>query len=347
MRASTYLMPLLLGCTALAGCVVAPVQGQYYGSGQIAPGQYASGDVITEAPPPLLQYEQPPIPAEGYIWTPGFYQHSRVGYYWIPGVWVEPPSVGLLWTPGYWGFSGGYYSWNAPYWGPTVGYYGGINYGYGYFGRGYEGGRWDGGRFRYNEAHNNFGDRRFSNSYNAPTQYRGNGGRTSFNGGTNGVRDQPGPGQQLLSPDQRRPPTAAQTQHYGASQGNVGLQQLGNPGIARYGAPQGNVGLQQLGNPGTAPGGQFNRPSGQTQQPAQPPRQNFGQQPNYAPAPQQQRPNTLQQMGQPRPQPAQQAAPLRQAPAVDMRPTQRPQQQQNTPPPPRNQRQQFNGPERP
>ena len=347
MRASTYLMPLLLGCTALAGCVVAPVQGQYYGSGQIAPGQYASGDVITEAPPPLLQYEQPPIPAEGYIWTPGFYQHSRVGYYWIPGVWVEPPSVGLLWTPGYWGFSGGYYSWNAPYWGPTVGYYGGINYGYGYFGRGYEGGRWDGGRFRYNEAHNNFGDRRFSNSYNAPTQYRGNGGRTSFNGGTNGVRDQPGPGQQLLSPDQRRPPTAAQTQHYGASQGNVGLQQLGNPGTARYGAPQGNVGLQQLGNPGTAPGGQFNRPSGQTQQPAQPPRQNFGQQPNYAPAPQQQRPNTLQQMGQPRPQPAQQAAPPRQAPAVDMRPTQRPQQQQNTPPPPRNQRQQFNGPERP
>lgn len=326
MRASTYLLPLLLGCTALAGCVVAPAPGQL-APGQYAAGQYVTNDEITEAPPPLREYEQPPIPAEGYIWTPGFYQHNRAGYYWVSGVWVEPPSVGFLWTPGYWGFSGGYYRWNAPYWGPSVGYYGGINYGYGYFGRGYEGGRWDGGRFRYNQAHNNFGDRRFSNSYNAPTQYRGNGGRTSFNGGSNGVRDQPGPGQRSLPPDQRRPPTVAQTQHFGASQGNVGLQQLGNPG--------------------TAPGGQLNRPSGQTQQPAQPPRQNFGQQPNYAPAPQQQRPNTLQQIGQPRPQPAQQAAPAHQAPAVDTRPSQRPQQQQYNQPPPRNQRPQFNGPERP
>jgi hypothetical protein len=31
-----------------------------------------------------------------------------------------------------------------------VGFYGGINYGFGYGGFGYEGGRWEGGYFSYN-----------------------------------------------------------------------------------------------------------------------------------------------------------------------------------------------------
>jgi len=35
------------------------------------------------------------------------------------------------------------------YWGPVVGFYGGINYGFGYFGRGYEGGRWEHDHFYY------------------------------------------------------------------------------------------------------------------------------------------------------------------------------------------------------
>jgi hypothetical protein len=41
------------------------------------------------------------------------------------------------------------------YWGPHVGWYGGINYGFGYFGHGYNGGRWDGRHFFYNRAVNN------------------------------------------------------------------------------------------------------------------------------------------------------------------------------------------------
>ena len=45
---------------------------------------------------------------------------------------VEPPAVGLLWTPGYWGFNNGIYAFNRGYWGPHVGFYGGINYGFGY-----------------------------------------------------------------------------------------------------------------------------------------------------------------------------------------------------------------------
>ena len=63
-----------------------------------------------------------------------------------------PPGPGYIWTPGYWALVGGVYVFHRGYWGPHVGYYGGINYGYGYLGSGYSGGRWEGGRFVYNTA---------------------------------------------------------------------------------------------------------------------------------------------------------------------------------------------------
>jgi len=107
---------------------------------------------ITVAPPAIPVYEQPPCPTEGLLWTPGYWAYGSAGYFWVPGVWLAPPRPGLLWTPGYWGFAGGAYGWRAGYWGPRVGYYGGINYGYGYGGVGFYGGRWEGGAFRYNTA---------------------------------------------------------------------------------------------------------------------------------------------------------------------------------------------------
>src|SRR5579863_3551129 len=107
---------------------------------------------IRIGPPALPVYAQPPCPADGYLWTPGYWAYGPVGYYWVPGVWVMPPRVGVLWTPGYWGFAGGLYGWHEGYWGPHVGFYGGINYGFGYGGVGFYGGRWDGDRFQYNTA---------------------------------------------------------------------------------------------------------------------------------------------------------------------------------------------------
>jgi len=76
-------------------------------------------------PPELPVYEQPPIPAAGFLWIPGYWGSGPNGYFWVPGTWVEPPTVGLLWTPGYWGWRDGIYVWNAGYWGPHVGFYGG------------------------------------------------------------------------------------------------------------------------------------------------------------------------------------------------------------------------------
>jgi hypothetical protein len=120
---------------------------------------------INIAPPALPVYVQPPLPAPGYIWTPGYWAYGDAGYYWVPGVWVQPPSVGLLWTPGYWGFAGGIYGWHRGYWGPHVGFYGGVNYGFGYGGIGFCGGEWRGGAFAYNRAVANFGGVHVTNVY--------------------------------------------------------------------------------------------------------------------------------------------------------------------------------------
>src|SRR5258708_14230774 len=95
---------------------------------------------ITIAPPVLTVYVQPAIPGPGYIWTPGYWAYGDDGYYWVPGTWVLPPTVGLLWTPGYWGWNDGIYAWNTGYWGPHIGFYGGVNYGFGHTGGGYAGG---------------------------------------------------------------------------------------------------------------------------------------------------------------------------------------------------------------
>ena len=100
------------------------------------------------APPPLPVYDQPPIPGSGYIWAPGYWAWSTdVGWYWVPGTWVLPPAIGLLWTPAYWAYSDGAYVLYDGYWAPEVGFYGGIDYGFGYTGYGYEGGYWNDGPF--------------------------------------------------------------------------------------------------------------------------------------------------------------------------------------------------------
>jgi hypothetical protein len=111
---------------------------------------------IDVAPPELPVYAQPPIPGDGYIWTPGYWAYADAGYFWVPGTWVLAPEPGYLWTPGYWGFEGGYYGWHEGYWGPHIGYYGGVNYGFGYGGIGFYGGEWRGNHFFYNSAVVNF-----------------------------------------------------------------------------------------------------------------------------------------------------------------------------------------------
>src|SRR6266436_39413 len=146
------------------------------------------------APPPLPVYEQPACPVAGYIWTPGYWGWNAdyYDYNWVPGVWVPPPRVGLLWTPPWWGWNNGAYAFNQGYWGPHVGFYGGINYGYGYTGNGYWGGRWSGNTFQYNTAVTHVNKTVVHNTYaNNSFQKNVNANRTSFNGGNGGIKAQP------------------------------------------------------------------------------------------------------------------------------------------------------------
>ena len=172
------------------------------------------GISVTIVPPALPLYAQPPIPGDGYLWTPGYWAWDAGSgdYIWVPGTWVEPPSVGLLWTPGYWGFIGGSYAWHRGYWGSQVGYYGGINYGYGYVGNGYAGGRWDRGHFRYNTAVNNIPQGRVHNVYRTPVPQRPV-HQESFNGGNSPWHAQPNANERRFESAQHGNPTQAQMDH--------------------------------------------------------------------------------------------------------------------------------------
>jgi hypothetical protein len=118
-----------------------------------------SSDAVSsaETPPPVPQEDQPPLTQDGYIWTPGYWYWRNQAYFWTPGAWARPPQLGFLWTPAYWSVNGTVFVFHSGHWGPTVGYYGGVNYGYGYSGNGYTGGHWVGGSFAYNSAVNHVG----------------------------------------------------------------------------------------------------------------------------------------------------------------------------------------------
>ena len=196
---------------------------------------------ITIAPPELPVYEQPPIPASGYMWSPGYWAYDPDnGYFWVPGTWVLPPDVGLLWTPGYWGWSDGAYVWNDGYWGPQIGFYGGVYYGYGYGGVGYEGGYWNNGVFAYNQTVNNFGSVTITNVYSKTVIVDTNVTRVSFNGGTGGTTARATPQEQAAAHEHHVAATPAQTQHQQMASTNKALfasQNHGQPAIAATAKP--------------------------------------------------------------------------------------------------------------
>jgi hypothetical protein len=193
-------------------------------------------------PPPMLPvYVQPVIPAPGYIWTPGYWAWNGVAYYWVPGTWVLPPYYGALWTPGYWGWVGGVYAFHAGYWGRHVGFYGGVNYGYGYGGVGYVGGHWGAGGFYYNRSVNQFGGVHITNVYNQTVVNNTYINRTSYNGGQGGLAARATPQEMAFSRDPHNvgPIAAQQQQMQAASQNRAMLASVnhGNPAIAATARP--------------------------------------------------------------------------------------------------------------
>ena len=219
----------------------------------------AVGIVVSFGPPAIPVYVQPPAPAEGYIWVPGYWAWDPdfADYYWVPGTWVLAPRVGYLWTPGYWAWNGAGFVFYEGYWGPVVGFYGGINYGFGYFGTGYVGGRWDHDRFYYNRSVTNVNVTNIHNVYNTTVINNTTVNRVSYSGGPGGVSARPTAEQEAAARENRLPPVAAQLQHNQEARNNQQLRasvNQGKPPIAATDRPtnfrgSGVVAAQEAGAP--------------------------------------------------------------------------------------------------
>jgi len=216
-------------------------------------------------PPPLPVYEQPLCPGDGYIWTPGYWAWSDDDgdYYWVPGTWILAPEVGFLWTPPYWGWEGGVFLFHEGYWGPHVGFYGGINYGFGYFGDGFAGGRWDSGHFFYNRSVTNVNVTNIHNVYNETVINNTTVvNRVSYNGGEGGITRRPTPQEENAQRERHIPPAAAQNQQVQAARENRELRASANhgrPPVAATARPGEFSGREAV--PAREAGGAYNPPA--------------------------------------------------------------------------------------
>ncbi len=240
-----------------------------------------------QPPPPLPEYDQPPAPDPNYLWTPGYYDYASAGYYWVPGAWVAPPYYGALWTPSWWGFYGGHYLFHRGYWGSHVGFYGGVNYGFGYIGTGYYGGYWRGHDFFYNRAVTNVNTGHIHNVYDRTVVFNNRtygarpNDRVDFNGGPGGLQARPNASELGALHEAHYAPVAAQRENRVAAASNRSQfvrADGGRPAMAFAAHPIGNAGNianvpreQPLNHPATPgvigrpeAGGAFNNGRGAT-----------------------------------------------------------------------------------
>nr|WP_067054713.1 YXWGXW repeat-containing protein [Mucilaginibacter sp. L294] len=230
--------------------------------------QVSVGISINIAPPALPVYTQPLCPVDGYLWVPGYwaYDNNMGDYYWVPGVWVSPPRPHYLWTPGYWGYDGSIYSFHAGYWGRHVGFYGGVNYGYGYGGSGFGGGRWEGNSFRYNTAVVNVNKTVVKNTYIDNTVVVNNNttinNRASFNG-RGGVNATPRPEELTAMKEKHVQPTHDQLSHEQKAMANRSQHasaNQGKPAVTAYNKVNGDR-FGQKGKPAKAAADKSNAPA--------------------------------------------------------------------------------------
>ncbi len=197
-------------------------------------------DVASEPPPSIPDYEQPLAPGDDYEWTPGYWGYASDGYYWVPGAWVLAPYIGALWTPGYWGWDSGRYHWHGGYWGPHVGFYGGVNYGYGYDGDGYEGGYWQGRDFYYNRAITRVNSSTAHHVYDYRVTRTYNNSRVSYNGGQGGLNYRPTQAQEAARNERHIAPLAAQhsfAQQAMQNRGQFAKENHGRPSMVAESQP--------------------------------------------------------------------------------------------------------------
>jgi hypothetical protein len=209
----------------------------------IPASSYAGVFISVEfAPPALPVYVQPVCPEPGLMWTPGYWSYGADGYFWVPGAWVPAPYAGALWTPGYWGWSNGLFVFHDGYWGPHVGFYGGVNYGFGYGGIGFAGGMWRGGVFSYNTAvmhvgvGGGWGGHVYVDRGAVDRGFVARDSHVAFSGGPGGIQHQPTAEERVAEHDQHRGPSAVQQNHAEAARADRTSYAKNNGGRPANGA---------------------------------------------------------------------------------------------------------------
>jgi hypothetical protein len=105
------------------------------------------------------------------------------------------------------------YAWHQGYWGPHVGFYGGVNYGFGYGGVGFAGGYWRGGVFAYNTSVSRVDVTVVHSTYNKTVVNNTSVSRVSYNGGTGGTAARPNAREESAAHENHIEPTSEQTKH--------------------------------------------------------------------------------------------------------------------------------------
>ena len=180
-------------------------------------------------------------PGDGYLWTPGYWAWGDdFDDYYSGSRHVDTRARSWVFVDArLWGWEdeGGFF-FNEGYWGPVVGFYGGINYGFGYFGTGFEGGRWDHGHFFYNRAVVNVNVTNIHNVYE--TKVNVNENRVSYNGGNGGINARATAEQEAAARERHIAPVAAQVQHAQEARSNPeqrASRNEGKPPIAASARP--------------------------------------------------------------------------------------------------------------
>jgi hypothetical protein len=139
-----------------------------------------------------------------------------------------------------------------------VGFYGGVNYGFGYVGTGYAGGEWRGGAFFYNRSVNNIPGNLQINVYNRTVVNNVAVSRVSFNGGNGGIAAQPSAAEMAAAHERHLPPVGEQVQHEQVARANPQLRASvnhGAPAIAATAHAGAFTGPGVVGAKGAAPTG--------------------------------------------------------------------------------------------
>ena len=154
------------------------------------------------------------------MWTPGYWAYGDDGYYRVRGTIM--PRMTARSGPRRTGAGPMAFTFSIPDTGDfNVGYYGGVDYGFGYLGIGFIGGRWHGHDFEYNRAYMHVDDRRIHNVYDdrgdASRYMVARDSRVSYSGGPGGIRHDPSPQERAAMHEQHMGRTSYQTQHVNAA----------------------------------------------------------------------------------------------------------------------------------